>query len=651
MTNNSEAVEQYKKAVKLGERYYDQAVKEGENPYLPALDDMVDNIQKLNTRYLGFMDIPIALIAGTKTNGRQDAFAGNFMPLLDRYSEFGMKWINLCKSHFEEGIREAIQCFEYMGRFYIQEGNKRVSVLKSLGAVKIHATVTRIFPEDDGSEEVKLYREFLDFWELSRLYTVQFRKPGCYAKLQASLGFEPDHKWTDEERSAFSSRFFTFSNVFEDKKSYDYVDADASTGLLCWLQIYPYESLKKMTAKELERSLALVWPEIALLSGTAGESISTGPLNVEKSLISKIFSSGMSRVNVAFVHAATTNGSNWVKGHESGADYLEETLGNRVNIETYYADPENAGGIMESAIRGGAQVLVVTAPTLLSATRKVATLHPRTIVLVCALAMPMAGVSAYYSRMYEAKFIAGAIAGAMSDEDVIGFVAKYPIFGVPSEINAFALGARMTNPDVRIRLKWSGAEKNPSEKLLAEGIRLISGHDVSTEEELKADTGFGTFQIGEDGKVLPLSAPCWNWGSFYEKVIRYILNGEWEEISRQNGSEVNYWWGLDSGIIDIALADRLPAGVVQLAKILKKNIISDGIDIFKTKLTDNRGNMINDGSRSLSLFEIMHMDWLLDNVDGRIPAFDELLPMAQSLTRILGVYRDEIPPEKEEFLL
>ncbi|MCQ2400524.1 MAG: BMP family ABC transporter substrate-binding protein [Lachnospiraceae bacterium] len=651
MNNNSEAVDQYRLAVKMGERYYDQAVKEGENPYLPALDDMVRDIQKLNTRYLGYMDIPIELIAGTKTNGRQDAFAGNFMPLMDRYTEFGMKWINLCNSHFSEGIREPIQCFEYMGKFYVQEGNKRVSVLKSLGAVKIPGTVTRIYPKDDGSEEVRLYHEFLDFWELSRLYSIQFRKPGCYAKLQASLGFEPDHKWTEDERAAFSSRLFTFKSVFEDKKRYDFVDADASTGLLCWLQVYPYESLKKMSVKELETSLGLVWPEIILMTGADSEAISTGPRSVEKSFISKLFSSGMSRVNVAFIHAATTSGSNWVKGHESGADHLEETLGNRVNIETYYADPDNAEGVMENAIRGGAQVLIVTAPTLLSATRKVATLHPKTIVLVCALSMPMAGVSAYYSRMYEAKFVAGAIAGAMSDDDTIGFVAKYPIFGVPSEINAFALGARMTNPDVKIRLKWSGVEQNPSEKLLSEGVRVISGHDVSTEDELKADTGFGTFQIDEGGKILPLSAPCWNWGTFYERVIMYILNGEWEEVSRHNGSEVNYWWGLDSGIIDIALADRLPAGVVQLAKILKKNIISDGIDIFKTKLTDNHGNVINDGSRSLDLNEVMHMDWLLDNVDGEIPGFDELLPMARNLTRILGVYRDEIPPEKEEFLL
>ena len=40
------------------------------------------------------------------------------------------------------------------------------------------------------------------------------------------------------------------------------------------------------------------------------------------------------------------------------------------------------------------------------------------------------------------------------------------------------------------------------------------------------------------------------------------------------------------------------------------------------------------------------MDWLLDSVDGSIPGFDELLPMARAIVRIQGIYRDSLPPEK-----
>lgn len=58
---------------------------------------------------LGRVDIPLNLIVGTKTAGRQKAFASNFMPLLGENTEFGMKWATLYDSQLNEGIREPHQ--------------------------------------------------------------------------------------------------------------------------------------------------------------------------------------------------------------------------------------------------------------------------------------------------------------------------------------------------------------------------------------------------------------------------------------------------------------------------------------------------------------------------------------------------------------
>ena len=653
--NNNEAQNKYKQAQKSGREYFDACLRDEKDPYLPALDDLVPDLQSLRTQYLGLFDIPSELLVGTKTAGRQDAFAGNFMPLLDRSTEFGMKWVALCDSHIEEGIRDPIQCFEYLGKFYVQEGNKRVSVLLSFGAPKIAGIVTRIYPSETYTdpEELASYRAFLSFFDLTRLYTVRFSHPANYAKLLASLGMEPGHVWTDEERTAFSSRFYNFRNVFHEIQKTDFVDLSAAEALLCWLQVYSYESLKSMPQRELAKTVESVWPEMRLLSGSRKEPLSMKPRTVEKTFISKLFSSELSYVRVAFIHSSLSSGSNWVQGHENGAEWLIRSLGERVSVESFYADTETAEMVMERAIRNGAQVIFVTAPTLIAATRRVATLHPRVIMLVCALSMPMAGVRSYYSRIYEAKFIAGAIAGAMSDSDTIGYIAKYPIFGVPAEINAFALGARMTNHNARIALRWTGVSEDPFEELVQEGVTMISGMDIISRKDMNGPDGCnsGTFYRDRDGKNHILAAPCWYWGTFYERVMRYIINDEWDEVSTEHGSEVDYWWGLDSGVIDVKLSDELPYGVTQLAKILKKSIISGVVDIFKTYLVDNEGVLRNDATRVYTPEDIMTMDWLLDSVDGKIPVFSELLPMARSLTRILGVYRDEIPPEKEGFLL
>ena len=45
--------------------------------------------------------------------------------------------------------------------------------------------------------------------------------------------------------------------------------------------------------------------------------------------------------------------------------------------------------------------------------------------------------------------------------------------------------------------------------------------------------------------------------------------------------------------------------------------------------------------------QILHMDWLCQNVEGEIPEFDKVAPFAQAMVRQLGIYRDSIPKEKE----
>ncbi len=59
------------------------------------------------------------------------------------------------------------------------------------------------------------------------------------------------------------------------------------------------------------------------------------------------------------------------------------------------------------------------------------------------------------------------------------------------------------------------------------------------------------------------------------------------------------------------------------------------------------GTLKNDGTVSFTADEILHMDWLCDNVEGRIPEYEEIRPMSRELVRELGVHKAAIPPEKE----
>ncbi len=267
--------------------------------------------------------------------------------------------------------------------------------------------------------------------------------------------------------------------------------------------------------------------------------------------------------------------------------------------------------------------------------------------LNCSVDAPYSSVRTYYSRIFEGKFITGAIAGAMSDNNTIGYIGSYPTFGVPASINAFALGALMTNPRARVALRWSCVEGDPVADFLKAGIRVVSNRDVPVPGRIHLEHGsYGTYTVAPDGTHITMGSPCWMWGKFYVHVVESILNGTWDQ-GTQADKAVNYWWGMDSGVIDVTLSDHLPEGLRHLADILRKGLQNGTIDPFRRRLVAQDGTVKNDGSRALSPEELLHMDWLCENVDGEIPSFDTILPYSQAMVRELGVYRDTIPMEKE----
>lgn len=76
--------------------------------------------------------------------------------------------------------------------------------------------------------------------------------------------------------------------------------------------------------------------------------------------------------------------------------------------------------VMEQAIQEGYQVLFTTSPRLLPSSLRAAVDHPEALILNCSLNTSHRYIRTYYARMYEVKFISGAIAGALAGGDNIG---------------------------------------------------------------------------------------------------------------------------------------------------------------------------------------------------------------------------------------
>ena len=633
--------EDYRSALRLGQKEYRACVGRGDYPYLQVLDELLAHASIQGEESLGLVSIPLEQVAGTKTLGRQAAFARNYMPLLEDDSEFSAKWSNLCDAHLNEGIRDPVRAYEFMNRFYILEGNKRVSVLKFFGAVTVPGIVTRIIPKRRDTLESKIYFAFLDFYRVTRINYLCFSQPERFTQLLAAVGKKPDEMWTDEDRSDFFYAYTLFKRAFTDlggrKLSITVGDA-----LLTYLQLYGYTNLSESREGAIRDNLTRSWKEIAVQTEIRPVELNLHPLPPpQKKLLGKLLDSPPARLNVAFLHEKTALTSGWTYGHELGRKHLEHALDGRITTTCYdNQSPETALSTIEAAIEAGNQIIFTTTPRLMEASLKAAVAHPEVKILNCALYAPHPTIRTYYGRMYEAKFLSGAIAGAMAEHDHIGYIADYPIYGMAANINAFALGAKMINPRAQILLQWSSRRDADIDRQFK-----TFGVDVVSNQDLLAPVGparqFGLYHVAAD-RTVNMAMTVWNWGQFYERIIRSVMDGAWKAAAAVEGPKaINYWWGLSAGVVDVFFSRNLPIGTRRLIELLRESLTHGGFHPFAGTLYAQDHKVQDEGE--LTPEQIIKMDWLAENVIGSIPPPSELTEEARLLVALQGIRRSEAP--------
>lgn len=636
------ATEEYNQALKLGQKEYKEASAAGKQLHPLVLDELLPNDFTESVVDAGLVEIPAERIVGVKAAGRVTAFSASFRPLLDIKTEFGAKWVNLCEAHLgDTGITDPIQCYEYLGNFYVQEGNKRVSVLRHFESPRIPGYVKRILPAKTEEPRIQAYYEFLEFYKDAKLYQPQFRRPGDYGKLLKYLGKGKGEAWSEDERRTFRAYYHYFTEAFASVgKDKDLVPEEA---LLLWLELYPYENLGSLPAQELKKSVSALWEDMVTSNSEVSVKLQTNADDSGKtSLVSRVMAA-LDQLNVAFVHQLSPSASTWVLGHEMGKEHIETVFGDKILVRSYYdaSTPEQTEVLLEQAVEDGAQVVFTTSAPLRREALKMAVKYPKVRFFNCSVDQPYSSIRSYYARLYEAKFITGAIAGALANNDRIGYMAAYPILGEPASINAFALGAQMTNPRAQIELKWSCIPGTSQADFFADGIRIVSNKEAPTESKMFLDfCNYGTYLMDDKATLIPLGTPVWGWGQFYEYAIKTILSGGMQK-EKGSGTALNYWFGLDSGVIDLKLSDRLPQGVRQMAKLLYEAVKQGYIDPFGRKIMAQDGTVKNDGTESFTSEQILRMDWLCDNVIGYIPTIEEIRLESRKIVQELGIYRDK----------
>ena len=632
-------LEDYKNALKSGQRAYRACVARGQSPYLAVLDDILVNVNIVAQEPLGLVEIPAESIVGTKTSGRHTAFAPNFMPLLEPDTEFAGKWSNLCDAHLEEGIHTPIIAYEFLNKFYVQEGNKRVSVLKYFDAVRIAGTVTRLVPERNDSLENRIYYEFLDFYRLSKVNDVHFSRLGGYAKLQTLVCKASVESWTDDDRLSFSSFYTMFRQQFLALGGGG-LNLTAGDAMLVYLSVYRYADACESTPSQMKQNLEKLWDEVKVLTEPQAVALSLEPKQGPgEPLLAKLnIFTKPSELRVVFLHEHNAENSAWVRAHDKGIEALQQAFPDRVFItRKENIEPEvDAEQVLEDVAHDNADVVFTSSARMHTACLKVAAQHPKTRILNCSLNAPHPLVRTYYPRTYEVTYLLGMLAGVMARTDRVGYVAANPVYGIPAAVNAYAQGLKTVRPDAQVVLRWACLPDpaHPLDFSDRQDVEIFYARDNREPEGTHRD--YGLVRRMPDGSLQPLGLPVWRWDTFYIEIIRSIFDGAWDSDAA-GARAVNYWWGMSSGAEEIDYSKDLPAGTLQLLDLMEKMLSENNLRIFPEDLYAQGHVLHSPEAVVYSPKELMEMDWLDECVEGALPHYDELDVKTHVLMAINGL--------------
>ncbi len=631
----------YSQARRLGLKEMKARAAKHEDPYLPALEELLPHTSALNEVDLGTTRIDMDQIVGTRTTARREAFSPSFYPLLEEGSEFAAKWSSLAASHVKEGIRDSITAVEYLNRFYVVEGHKRVSVLRFFGASTIRAEVKRLLPPRSDEPEIAVYYEFLDFYKVTNINYIRFSRLGAYPAMLRLLCGEDLTPWDEDRRRGFFSDIVRFRKAFAVSPLASSLTQDEA--LMRYLEIFGVSALSARTPAEMKANLETIEPELKSVKDESAPVLVTDPAEVQpRSIISRIVHPAAKQLRVAFLHDKDPQSSYWTDAHEQGRLAAQEALGEKlVTCSRFNMLEADFDATMRELKEQGVDMVFTTTARLLSHTLTAAADYPDVKFLNCSLNVSHPILRCYYARMYEAKFLTGVIAGALSQQRNIGYICDYPIYSMPASINAFALGVRMVNPRARVLLEWSTVDGADIESIFSNyGVAAVSGQDTLARDERRRRTGIFLLQ---DGRQINLASSFWDWGTFYRKIIESVLDGSWDSLNSESdaGKTINYWWGLKAGAVDVRMDQKVPAETARLVRFLKESIADGSFRPFDGPIYDQAGELRIAEGEILTPHQILMMDWLVENVDGQIPKIEQLTPPAQELVKIQGVLKED----------
>jgi len=373
----------------------------------------------------------------------------------------------------------------------------------------------------------------------------------------------------------------------------------------------------------MKKILAMVMTCVMLAGSLALAGCGTAKTTTETSAASK------EALKVGVLYISPKDDGGYSQAHAEGIAQAVASLGDKIQIfeleNVSDSDAQATTAAIENLVSEGCKLIFTTSYGYMEPTAAAAAKYPDVKFCHCSgYTRNDTNLDTYFGQIETGRYLAGIVAGLTTKTDKLGYVAAFPIPEVIRGINAYTLGARSVNPDATVQVVWTNTwfdmdvEKAAAETLLAAGVDVMAQHQDSPAAITAAEAA-GAYAVGYDlsyagAPKAYLTAPLWNWGTYYTYKIQQVLDGGWKVE--------NYWGGMKEGVVTLDALSSLVSDEAKaaVAKVQDQVTAEGNAFVFKGPIKDQSGAVKVAEGTSISYDDQMGMSWFVEGVIGEIPA-------------------------------
>ncbi len=330
-------------------------------------------------------------------------------------------------------------------------------------------------------------------------------------------------------------------------------------------------------------------------------------------------------LKIAFAYVGPVGDGGWTFAHDNARKAIEKEFGDKIATSFVESVPESADAerVIRDMAGQGNKLIFGTTFGYMEPMLKVAADH-KDVKFEHATGYKTAeNMRTYDSRTYEGAYMAGVVAGAMTQSNTLGVVASIPIPEVVRNINSFTLGAQRVNPKITTKVVWVNEWFNPPKETEAATSLINGGADIlfqNTDSSAVLQTaekmgkrGFGwDSDMTAYGPKAHLGSAIINWTPYYIKAVGDALDGKW--------TTGQTWWGVKEGAIDlVSLAADVSEDAKKRLDEVRAGLKDGSYQIWKGPISDNTGKEVLAADAVADDKFLGGINFFVKGVEGKVP--------------------------------